>query len=187
MFEEWYKSRTAKIKEYMKSNTLGISMMMTLQKELSNVRFISHLMILQQDDLLNKLSYIPGKHRKNLRSAIKYLENQFNYLSSFEKKDFVFGDKKYLRIEIFTDTTGPNKQDFAILGGEELKLSKIKLGESFYSSPVKVFESKDGEQLEIATLTLAQNIQPMALLSIRISKLGFLIARNVRWQCLMRI
>lgn len=37
MFEEWYKSRTQKIKEYMKNNTLGISMMMSLQKELSNV------------------------------------------------------------------------------------------------------------------------------------------------------
>lgn len=95
--------------------------------------------------MLNKLAYIPGDHRKNLRSAIKYLENQFNYLSSFEKKDYVFGDKKYLRIEIFTDTTGPTKQDFAILGGEELKIGKIKLGESFYSSPVKVFESADGK------------------------------------------
>jgi hypothetical protein len=41
VFEDWYKARTSKIKEYMKSNTLGISMMMSLQKELSNVtRFI---------------------------------------------------------------------------------------------------------------------------------------------------
>lgn len=143
VFEDWYKARTSKIKEYMKSNTLGISMMMSLQKELSNV--IVFTLIFQQDELLNKLAYIPGTHRKNLRSAIKYLENQFNYLSSFEKKEYVFGDKKYLRIEIFTDTTGPTKQDFAILGGEELKLGKIKLGDSFYNSPVKVFESADGK------------------------------------------
>lgn len=37
MFEEWYKARTSKIKEYMKSNTLGMSIMMTVQKEMSNV------------------------------------------------------------------------------------------------------------------------------------------------------
>ena len=38
MFEAWYKCRTSKIKDYMKTNTLGMSMMMAVQKEMSNVR-----------------------------------------------------------------------------------------------------------------------------------------------------
>lgn len=38
MFEDWYKARTGKIREQMHANTVGISMIMNLQKELSNVR-----------------------------------------------------------------------------------------------------------------------------------------------------
>lgn len=39
LFEEWYKARTSKIKEHMKANTIGMSMMMAVQKEMSNVKF----------------------------------------------------------------------------------------------------------------------------------------------------
>jgi hypothetical protein len=43
LFEEWYKARTGKIREQMHANTIGISMIMNLQKELSNVREFQHI------------------------------------------------------------------------------------------------------------------------------------------------
>ena len=90
----------------------------------------------------------------------------------------MFGDKKYLRIEIFTDDSGPNKQDYAILGGEELKLGKIKLGESFYSSPVKVFESKDGKPG--GKLIEFKSTRPSVWLWTKTSRPGSSIAQNAR-------
>jgi hypothetical protein len=45
MFEEWYKARTEKIKEYTQKNTVGMGMMMAVQKELANVLIFTLIFI----------------------------------------------------------------------------------------------------------------------------------------------
>jgi hypothetical protein len=51
-------------------------------------------------------------------------------LSTYEKQEKIFGDKKWLRIEITKDNNTNNKQKYALLGGDDLKICKYSLPES---------------------------------------------------------
>lgn len=41
-----------------------------------------------------------------------------------------------------------------MIGGVDQKVGKIKLGDSFYTSPVKVFESKDGKRNGLSLISI---------------------------------